>query len=251
VGRLEGKAAIVTGAGRGIGAAIARRFVEEGARVLLCDLVEDRVTATAAALGDGTAAIAGDVTSPEFCEAAVRTAQERLGGVDVLVNNAGIARWAPFLEHSLEDWEQTLAVDLTAVFLMSQQAARAMVDHGRGGAIVSTASSNGHVAEPGVAAYNAAKAGVVLLTKSMAIELAAHGIRANCVSPGHVDSTGLAADGGADPSFVEGLADPIPLQRIGTVDEIANVFVFLASDEAPYINGESIVIDGGQLARQP
>ncbi len=250
MGRLEGKNTIVTGAGRGIGAAIARRFLEEGASVLLCDLVEERVTATAHALGGEASAISGDVCSAPFCAEVVRAAQERLGGVDVLVNNAGIARWATFLDHSLEDWERTLAVDLTAVFLMSQQAARAMVGQGRGGAIVSTASSNGHVAEPGVAAYNAAKAGVVLLTKTMAIELGAHKIRANCVSPGHVDSTGLAADGGADPTFLEGLADPIPLGRIGMVDEIANLFVFLASDEAPYINGESIVIDGGQLARQ-
>jgi 3-oxoacyl-[acyl-carrier protein] reductase len=250
MGRLDGKVAIVTGAGRGIGAAIARRFVEEGAQVLLCDLVPDRVDATAAELGDAAAAIAGDVTSQSFGAEVVRAAQERFGGVDVLVNNAGIARWAPFLEHSLEDWERTLEVDLTAVFLMSQHAARAMVEQGRGGAIVSTASSNAHVAEPGVAAYNAAKAGVVLLTKSMAIELGEHGIRANCVCPGHVDSPGLAADGGADTSFLEGLADPIPLKRIGTVDEIANLFVFLASDEAPYLTGESIVIDGGQLARQ-
>lgn len=252
MGRLDGKAAIVTGAGRGIGQGIARRFVQEGARVLLCDLVAERVEQTASGLqSEGEChAIAGDVTSPAFCSDVAERACELFGGIDVLVNNAGIARWGSFTEHSLEDWERTLAVNLTAVFLLSQQVARVMVRQGSGGAILSTASNNAHVAEPGVAAYNASKAGVVLLTKTMAIELGPHGIRANCVSPGHVESSGLALDGGADAAFLENLSDPIPLQRVGRIDEIANLFVFLASDEAPYINGESIVIDGGHLARQ-
>jgi 3-oxoacyl-[acyl-carrier protein] reductase len=195
-------------------------------------------------------AIAGDVTDPAFCDQLAQRAEERLGGIDILVNNAGVARWAAFVEHSLEDWEQTLAVNLTAVFLLSQRAARVMVEQGRGGVILSTASNNGHVAEPGVAAYNASKAGVILLTKTMAIELAPHGIRANCVSPGHVESRGLALDGGAGASFLADIEAPIPLGRIGRIEEIANLFVFLATDESPYINGESILIDGGHLARQ-
>ena len=190
------------------------------------------------------------MTDPVFCDEVVHRAKERLGGIDVLVNNAGIARWASFVEHSLEDWEQTLAVNLTAVFLLSQRVARVMIEQDRGGVILSTASNNGHVAEPGVAAYNASKAGVILLTKTMAIELAPHGVRANCVSPGHVESRGLALDGGASASFLADIATPIPLGRIGRIEEIANLFVFLATDESPYINGESILVDGGHLARQ-
>jgi 3-oxoacyl-[acyl-carrier protein] reductase len=136
------------------------------------------------------------------------------------------------------------------VFLLSQQAARAMVAQGKGGVILSTASANGHVAEQGVAAYNASKAGVVLLTQTMAVELAPHGIRVNCVSPGYVGPTGLVVDGGGDPAFFDKMAEHVPLGRIGKAEEIANLFCFLASDEASFMSGESVIIDGAQLAEQ-
>ena len=179
--------------------------------MLLCDLVAGPGrTATAAQLGGRSHAIAGDVDLESSATRSAAGAQERLGGVDVLVNNAGIARWAPFLEHSLEDWERTLAVDLTAVFLMSQRAARAMVEQGRGGAIVSTASSNGHVAEPGVAAYNAAKAGGCCSRRRWRSSWRRTG-SAPTAYPGHVDSLGLAHRRRRRPAFLDGLADPIPL----------------------------------------
>lgn len=155
--RLEGRIAIVTGAARGIGRAVAQRFLDEGALVIACDVL-DLVEQTAeelAPLGD-IRAVVGDLTDARQCERVVAAARD-VGHLDILVNNAGIARWAPFLDHSEEDWDRTLAVNLKAVFLLSQLAARVMVDQGTGGVILSTASNNGHVAEPEVAAYNASR----------------------------------------------------------------------------------------------
>jgi 3-oxoacyl-[acyl-carrier protein] reductase len=251
VGRLDGKRAIVTGAGRGIGKAIAAKFLREGARVLACDLIPERMAAAGeelAVLGE-CHGLAGDVTERAFGEQLVREAQQRFGGLDVLVNNAGIAAFEPFLEHSDETWDKTLAVNLTAVFRLSQIAGRAMAAQGTGGAIVNMASTNGHMGEKGLAAYNASKAGVVLLTKTAAIELAAHNIRVNCVAPGWI-WTELAGEGGADPAWVQSYLEKIPLRRYGRPEEVANLFAFLASDEASFITGESVVIDGGQLAEE-
>ncbi|HEX5499941.1 MAG TPA: SDR family NAD(P)-dependent oxidoreductase, partial [Thermomicrobiales bacterium] len=186
MGRLEGKRAIVTGAGRGIGRAIAEKFLAEGARLVVCDLVAARLTKTASTLqANGEVhELPGDVTDGAFCQTLVDFANDRLGGIDILVNNAGIAVVEPFLEHSLAAWNRTLAVNLTAVFQLGQLVARSMFTEDHGGAIVNMASSNGIAGERGLAAYNASKAGVILLTKTMAIELADLGIRVNCVSPG-------------------------------------------------------------------
>jgi NAD(P)-dependent dehydrogenase (short-subunit alcohol dehydrogenase family) len=252
VGRLDRRVAIVTGAGSGIGKGITAKFVREGARVVAVDLRFDRVEQTAAEL---TAAgevhpVEGDVTDEDVCQGLVDAAAERFGRLDICVNNAGIVRRHPFLEHTRESWDRTIAVNLTAVFLLSQRSARRMVEQGQGGVILSTASANGHVAEKEVAAYNAAKAGVVLLTQTMAIELAPHGIRVNCVSPGYVGPTNLVVDGGGPADYFDEMARHVPLGRIGSVDEIANLFCFLASDEASFISGESVVIDGAQLAEQ-
>jgi 3-oxoacyl-[acyl-carrier protein] reductase len=249
---LAGKRAVVTGASRGIGFAIAERFLNDGASVVICDIVSERLKAAASQLSTrgSVRAVVADVSVADDCQRVVDESTAWQGGVDIVVNNAGIARFASFVDHSEEDWDRTLAVNLKAVFLLSQRAARHMIESGTGGVILSTASANGHVAEPGVAAYNAAKAGVVLLTKTMAIELARHGIRVNCVAPGHIGPTGLATDGGADAAFLDSLETANPMGRLGRLEEVASLFSFLASDQAPFITGESIVIDGGQLAVQ-
>lgn len=252
MGRLAGRTAIVTGAGRGIGQGIARKFLAEGARVLIVDRDGDRVAESARELAvhGEVVTFAGNVTDESTCQRIVDEAVKRFGRLDICVSNAGIVRPQPFLEHSLKDWDDTIAVLLTAVFVLSQRAARQMVAQGQGGVILSTASANGHVAERNVAAYNAAKAGVVLLTQTMAIELAQHGIRAVCVSPGYVGPTGLVVDGGGSPDYFKEMAAHVPMGRIGRVEEIANLFCFLASDEASFISGASYVIDGAQLAEQ-
>ena len=252
MGKLIGTAAIVTGGARGIGRAIATRFLEEGAQVLICDILEDRLRETVGELSElgEVHGHPGDLSRKDVCAAAVHRAVDLFGGVHIVVNNAGIARWAPFLDHSEEDWDRTFDVNLKAVFLLSQQAARVMVEQGKGGVILSMASNNGHVPEPEVAAYNASKGGVVLLTKTMAIELAKHNIRANSIAPGHIGPTDLSLEGGADETFCQTLADGIPLGRLGKLEEVAALYAFLASDEAQFINGHSIIIDGGQTAGQ-
>jgi NAD(P)-dependent dehydrogenase (short-subunit alcohol dehydrogenase family) len=252
MGRLDGKTAVVTGAGSGIGKGVATKFLQEGARVVFGDVRADRVEETVHELsGLGPVhGLAGDVTDDSFCQELVDAAVERFGGLDVSVANAGIVHIHPFLEHTRESWDRTLAINLTHVFVLSQCAARQMVKQGRGGVVLATASANGHVAEQQVAAYNAAKAGVVLLTQTMAIELAPYGIRACCVSPGYVGPTNLVVDGGGPAQYFDDMRAHVPLGRIATTAEIANLFCFLASDEASFISGESVIIDGAQLAEQ-
>ncbi len=249
--RLEGKCAIVTGAGRGIGKAIARKFLQEGARVLICDIVPERVveaTAELATYGE-VRPFVGDISRGDVCDAIVASAVECFGDIHVLANNAGIALFSSFLDQTEEDWDRTMAVNLKSMFLLGQRVAKAMIAHGHGGAIVNMASTNGLMGERDLGAYNASKGAVVLLTKTMAVELAEHNIRVNCVAPGLI-RTNLATDAGVDDAFLDVYLQKIPMRRRGTPEEVASLFAYLASDEASFITGDAVVIDGGQLSEE-
>jgi 3-oxoacyl-[acyl-carrier protein] reductase len=246
---LEGRGVLITGGSSGIGLATARRFLEEGARVFITGLDAAEVEAALDELRPLGQADGGgfDVTDEADVDRLVQAAGDRLETIDVLINNAGVAFMRPFLELSTEDWDRMLDVNLRGQFLVAQRAARSMVDRGRGGAIVNMASTNALEGEAGYTHYDASKGGVAMLTRTMAIELAPHGIRVNALCPGKI-ATPLQ-DGAEDPEYVDRfLRERVPLGRAGTPDEVAAAYAFLASDDASYITGALLVIDGGQLA---
>jgi len=251
-GRLSGKIALVTGAASGIGLATARRFAEEGAVVVACDRDEERLGSSLGELrggGDAHLAIAFDVTDEAGWARAMDQIAARFGRLDVLVNNAGFGRFRAIADTTLEEWRATLAVNLDSVFLGTRYALPLLAKSGRG-AIVNMSSIRGLVAGPNAGAYSAAKAGVKLFTKVTALECAAagNGVRANSVHPGHVE-TPLTAAAYADPVRAREFLAETPLGRFGQPTEIANVIVFLASDEASYVTGAEVAIDGGLTAQ--
>jgi NAD(P)-dependent dehydrogenase (short-subunit alcohol dehydrogenase family) len=246
---LAGLGVIVTGAGRGIGLATARRFGEEGARLFLCD--RDGSTLDGAVRSLPPELVAGssvcDVARSEDVARMVSSAKRDLETIDVLVNNAGIATLAGVLEVSLEEWDETLRVNLKGAFIVSQAVAKEMVAAGRGGSIINMSSTNGLVAEVGYAPYNASKAGLLLLSQTLAIELASFGIRVNSVCPGYI-VTPLSATLDSK-SFVESyIRDHIPLGHTGTPEDVAGMCAFLASSDSAFVTGAAFVVDGGQLA---
>src|SRR3954453_9333159 len=240
---LEGKRVIVTGGTSGIGEATSRRFLDEGARVVALAVGEDEV-ATAAERIPGLHAIRCDVADAGDVSRAFDEAGTVLGGVDVLIANAGISIRKPFLEIEEADWQRVLDVNLTGVFHCAQQAARRMVTSG-GGVILMTASTNGLTGPPHYADYNASKAGVILLARTMALELAPT-VRVNAVCPGYVLTPMQEAE--YTPAMLEQVNATIPLGRHATPDEIAALYAFLASDEGAYFTGAVISIDGGETA---
>jgi len=248
---LQDRVAVVTGAAQGIGAACARRLAADGAAVALWDVD----LAKAQALADELRAAGAkafvqrcDVSRLVQVQAALAATQSALGGVNALVNNAGIFKAADFLDITEADWDAVIAVNLKGSFLVAQAVARAMAGAGRGGAIVNMSSVNGTMAIPSIASYNASKGGVDQLTRVMALALADHGIRVNAVGPGTIATElARAAVLGSDEAKAR-ILSRTPLRRLGEPDEVADAVAFLLSDAASYITGEILYIDGGRRA---
>nr|MDO8097545.1 SDR family oxidoreductase [Candidatus Njordarchaeota archaeon] len=242
---LEGKRIVITGGASGIGLATAKRFLEDGARVVIIDWNKkalDRVLSENPRL----AGACGDVSNPEDMKKVFNKIDNTLGGIDVLISNAGISVRKPFLDIRYEQWSKVLRINLDGMFICAQEAIRRMRKH-KSGVVLFTASTNGLEGHPLYADYNASKAGVILLAKTLALEFAPW-LRVNAVCPGYVLTPMQKAE--YTPEMLEVVNSNIPLNRHATTEEIAGLFAFLASDQASYITGQAIVIDGGETAGQ-
>ncbi len=256
MGRLDGKVAVITGGASGIGAGTVRRFVEEGARCVIADIQDDAGRALAAELGESTVFHHTDVTSEDDVAAAVALATDRFGRIDCMFNNAGIVgAIGSITQTTYEAWNETVAVLLSSVFLGMKHAGAAMVaqrmSSGSGaGSIISTSSTAGILGGLGPHVYTAAKHGVIGLTKSVANELAPHGIRVNAISPGNTATSMTASVIAGDHTDVDAAARKIgagsPLGYAGLPIDIANAALYLASDESRYVTGHTLVVDAGQ-----
>jgi len=240
----EQRIALVTGGAQGIGRACAEALIEEGAAVHLADINADAVAATAAEL-KATGHVC-DMGDPAAIGALFDTIEAQGGVVSALVNNAGIALGADFLDVRLEDFQRVIDLNLTSTFVATKRAAKAMVASGVQGAVVNMSSINAQVAIPSIAAYCASKGGVMQLTKAAALALAPHGIRVNAVGPGSID-TAMLAGVNADPAAMARVLSRTPLGRVGTAREIGDVVAFLLSEKASYVTGETVYVDGGRL----
>lgn len=247
--RLEGKVAAVTGAGTGIGHGIAVRMAREGADVAIHyhGNAEGarRAEASIEEQGRSCSSYQGDLGTTAGARGFIDAALERFGRIDILVNNAGVTWPASFLELTEETWDQTFAINLRSMFVCSQKAARAMVERGRGGRIINLTSVHGFSAAPRHAHYEATKGGIIMLTKGMAIDLAPHGITVNAIAPGAIEVERYFT-----PTYDrDAMGARIPLGRVGVPADISGAATFLASDDASYITGATLLIDGGLIAR--
>ena len=242
-GRLQGRSALVIGGARGIGAGIAERFVEEGARVVIADTEVVTGEATAARLGGHF--IATDISDAASAERAVTATLNTCGALDILVQNAGIYPWTLIENISPEEWDKVLGVNLKGTFLAAR-AALAPMRKARHGRMIFTSSITGpRVTSPGHGHYGASKAGINGFIRAAALEFSGYGITVNGVEPGNILTEGIAQH--RDAAYIASMETAIPLGRLGTPRDVANAFLYLASDEASYVTGTTIVVDGGQL----
>ena len=242
MGKLDDKVAIVTGAGQGIGRAIAAKLAAEGATVVATDLNETTAKETASALTNGSIGLQIDVTDRDSVDATVAQVKEQFGRIDVLVNNAGWDKAEPFVDSEVPTWDRIIAINLYGQLHTCHAVLPIMIEQG-GGRVVNIGSDSGRVGSSGEAVYSAAKGGVIAFTKTIAREVARAGVTANCVSPGPTDTELFASIGGE--KLREALKKAIPLKRLGQPEDLANAVAFLASDEAAFITGQTVSVSGG------
>jgi 3alpha(or 20beta)-hydroxysteroid dehydrogenase len=246
MGRLNGKVALVTGSARGQGEAIARRFVEEGARVVVADVLDDLGKRTASQLGDSAYFRHLDVSVEGEWDSAVTEALANYGRIDVLVNNAGILKFAAITDQTLADFQHIIAVNQLGAFLGMRAVTTAMTEQG-GGSIVNVSSIEGLAGAPFLIAYNATKFAVRGMTKTAALELGPSGIRVNSVHPGLID-TGMVREAAGGDVDLDDVCQRVALKRAGRTSDITGIMTFLASDESAYCTGSEFVVDGGATA---
>lgn len=256
---ISGKNVIVTGAAMGIGFAIARRFVEGGANVLLTDIDERALHEAVGRLKGGPGevkVVVADIARDDAPSTLTAAALRHFGSIDVLVNNAGIFPQVPMLQMKVEDWDRVQAINLRGLAFLSQAVGKKLADQGRGGQIINIGSVDSlHPSMVGLAAYDASKGGVLMFTKSFALEMAPHGVRVNAILPGGVTTEGtsrpLEGSGMSEEqmkAMMQGFSDhKIPMRRMGNPDDIAGVAIFLASPASAYMTGAHVVVDGGML----
>lgn len=245
--RHTGKSVLVTGSASGIGLGIVERFLAEGAQVAGFDLHETRA--------EGALSIIGDATDEAAVQAAVDRVVAEHGGLDVMVCNAGVIAVQPVVEMEFAEWQRVMDINVNSVFLGSRAAARAMIAGGRGGVIINAASGAGRRGVPNLSHYCASKAAILMLTQSLAIELAPHKIRANCYVPGHIQTPfwggiaeGFAKVTGQTPeAVIEGFRQTVPWGRFGTADDVAAAVSWLATPDAEYVSGQAIAMNGAEF----
>ena len=243
--RLQDKVAIVTGGASGIGEFTVREMLKQGAKVVIADFNDTGGQKLADELGENVSFIHVDVSNEEQVEAMVKHAVDTFGKVDILFSNAGIGSIGSTHELTLEEWNKTISINLSGVFLCAKYALKEMVKQGSG-SIVNCASILGHVGQAATASYTAAKGGVVNMTRALALEYASQGIRVNAVCPGYIKTPLLDQ---LDDEMLQHLVSLHPLGRLGESHEVANAVVFLASDEASFITGANLLVDGGYTAQ--
>jgi NAD(P)-dependent dehydrogenase (short-subunit alcohol dehydrogenase family) len=243
--RLQDKVAIVTGGASGIGEFTVREMLKQGAKVVIADFNDAGGQKLADELGENVSFIHVDVSNEEQVEAMVKHAVDTFGKVDILFSNAGIGSIGSTHELTLEEWDKTISINLSGVFLCAKYALKEMVKQGSG-SIVNCASILGHVGQAATASYTAAKGGVVNMTRALALEYASQGIRVNAVCPGYIKTPLLDQ---LDDEMMQHLVSLHPLGRLGESHEVANAVVFLASDEASFVTGANLLVDGGYTAQ--